>query len=430
MNWIENEAIKIEKKIIAHHRYLHKNAECGFSLEKTYSYVFNVLKELGCQPRKCGTMGIATKISGNGAKYAFTPYSLSINLDEKNEQEITKPQEKDRRFSILLRADMDALPMKEKTSLPYKSETECMHSCGHDMHTAMLLGAAEILINNKDKFASEITLLFQPSEETLEGANDILNSGDLDTSTIDYGIMIHALTDTKLDTGALILPQSETIAPCADLFEIEILGKGAHGAMPEKTIDPILIGAHISLALEELITREFAGVNGTALTIGEFSGGNAPNVIPEASKINGTIRTYDEARRSYMKKRVGELAKAQAEAFNGTANVSFGGGCPTFKNDINLSKSAHTCLKNTFSSTRICKNIPVIFAPKSDTRSSLASEDFSYFSHKIPCTMIALAAGKSEDGFSHPLHSPRATFDEKALLYGTIAYCAIGANLK
>ena len=235
MNWIENEAIKIEKKIIAHHRYLHKNAECGFLLEKTYNYVFNVLKELGCQPRKCGTMGIATKISGNGAKYAFAPYSLSINLDEKNEQEITKPQEKDRRFSILLRADMDALPMKEKTSLPYKSETECMHSCGHDMHTAMLLGTAKALYAMREKIGCRVKLLFQPSEEGIRsGAEEMVNHGVMDDIDVIIGLHI----ENWLESGEIGVCQGASMASSRNI-KLEFFGRTAHATLPQTGHDAL-----------------------------------------------------------------------------------------------------------------------------------------------------------------------------------------------
>lgn len=435
-DWIFENARKIEEKIIAHRRFLHKNAEVGFEVEKTSKYVFETLDKLGCQPRIFGKNGVVAKILGEKSGYAFSSFSLSINLDEETVKKVTKSENIPFGNSkkILLRADMDALPIKEETKLPFKSENGCMHSCGHDMHTAMLLGAAEILSKNKDKFSNEIILLFQPAEETLEGAKSMIESGILEEYLPDFGIMIHAITNTNLDTGAVFLSKSEVIAPSADFFEIEINGKGGHGAIASQSVDPILIGAHIVIALEELITREFIGENGTALTIGEFSGGKAANVIPEKVKLGGTVRTYNQETRKILKNRLNELVKLQASVFNGTAKVMFTNGCPTFKNDTELAKCAEECLKSAVSHFGFAdkKHVfsSVILNEQYSTRSSLASEDFSYFSHKIPSILLGLAAGNSKDGYNYPLHNPKTQFDERALLFGAIAYSILGANLK
>ena len=434
--WILENARKIEEKIIMHRRFLHKNAEAGFEVEKTSKYVFETLEKLGCKPRKIGRNGVVAKISGERSKYAFSSFSLSINLDEKTVKKVTKneniPYGNSKR--ILLRADMDALPMDEKTDLPFKSENGCMHSCGHDMHTAMLLGAAEILSKNKDKFSNEVILLFQPAEETLSGARDMIDADILEEYSPDLGIMIHVVTNANLDTGTLILSKSELIAPSADFFEIEINGKGGHGAMASESVDPILIGAHIIIALEELITREFIGENGTAITIGSFSGGKAANVIPETVKIKGTVRTYSDETRKILKNRLNELVKLQASVFNGTAKVMFTSGCPTFKNNTELAKSAEECLKNAVSHFSFADKkhmFPSVFLNEQySARSSLASEDFSYFSHKIPSILLGLAAGNSKDGYNFPLHNPKTAFDERALRFGAIALTILGANLK
>ncbi len=434
-DWILNEALRVEKKTILYRRWLHENAEVGFSLDKTYSYVFDNLKRLGLNPQRCGKMGIVVHIQGEASSTPFVSCTKSTSSDDILRVEIARDKLPScAAYRVLLRADMDALPMKEKTDLAFKCQTGCMHSCGHDMHTAMLLGAAEILSKNKEKFSSKITLMFQPAEETLEGAKDMIDSGLLDGEKIDYGIMIHVLSGTNLDTGSIILPNTQICAPSADFFEIEIKGTGAHGAMPGKSIDPILIGAHTILALEEIITRECAGMNGTALTIGEFNGGKCANVIPETIKISGSLRTYDESKREFLKSRIREVSCATASAFRGEARTTFVSGTPSFENSLKLSKSAYTCLKNAFigfnSNTETPSFKEPILQEPNMYYSSLASEDFSHISRKIPSIMIALASGKDSDGYLFPLHNEKTIFDEKALFYGTIVYCILATSLK
>ncbi len=436
INWIFDEAKKIEDETISHRNNLHQIAEVGFSLEKTYEYIFKELEKSGCSPQRCGKMGITCTIEGDQAYTAFKSLDYSINTDDNIGEKVTNDAKNSFRLSkkcIALRADMDALKMDEKTDLPFKSKNGCMHSCGHDMHTAMLLSCAKILAKNKDKFSSNVKLIFQPAEEILEGAKDMIENGALESPCVSIGVMMHCLTNTNSHTGSIILPNFEACAPSADFFEIKVLGSGAHGAMPEKSVDPIIIGAHIILALEELITRECIGINGTVLTIGSVRGGKAANVIPESIVLEGTMRTYDEETRDRMKKRIQEISSMQAKSFRGNALVKFLGDAPVFTSNQEIAKSAYTCLKNAWdeakTSSLFSKKSDVFLVPFSETRVSCASEDFSHFSHRIPCIMVGLASGKSEDGYKYPLHHPMTKFDENALLYGTVAYSILGISL-
>ena len=262
----------------------------------------------------------------------------------------------------------------------------------------------------------------------------MVENGVLTNPEVDFGAMIHVITGANLDTGTAIIANSGLCAPSADFFKITVTGRGAHGAMPSNAIDPILIGSHIIIALEELVTREAVGTKGTAITIGKASSGNVANVIPEEMIILGSLRAYSEETRSALKKRMVELATLQARSFKGCAEVEFTSGTPAMKNNGFLSKSAYTCLKNVWSELQIsiekgaCAN--VIMSDNSGASVSMASEDFSYISSKIPTVMIGLCAGRSDEGFSYPLHHPKATFDERALLYGTIAYAELGLKLQ
>lgn len=437
--WVVEKANEIYPLVVRHRRYLHENAEAGFHLEKTYSYVFDELLKIGCSPKRCGKMGILATVEGERTIEAFRPVSFSANIDglenKRATEEIKKIEKTDSstKRCVLLRADMDALPICEETSLDFKAKNGCMHSCGHDMHTATLLGCAKILCENKDKLSGTVKLMFQPAEEALEGALDMINDGVLDEPRVDFGAMIHVITGTNSDTGTAIIANSGVSAPSADFFKLEVFGSGAHGAMPDKAVDPILIGSHIILALEELVTRESIGTKGTAITIGKISAGEVANVIPEKLTILGSMRTYSEEMRSRLKDRMREISELQARSFRGRAEIEFTSGAPTLKNDESVSKSALTCLKkvwskleiNTLNSTRP----NVIVSDNSGASISMASEDFSYISHKIPTVMIGLCAGKADDGFSYPLHHPKAIFDEKALLFGTVAYTVLGLSL-
>ncbi len=434
------EARRIEGEMIAHRRLLHKNAECGFALEKTYDYVFSELTRIGYAPKRCGKMGIVATVEGEemGA-LAFNPSGFSTNLDDFTREKVThkckniEKAENNEKKCVLLRADMDALRMEEETDLPYKSKNGCMHSCGHDMHTAMLLGTAKILWNNKDKFSGTVKLMFQPAEEILEGALDMIENGALDNPSVTLGAMLHVLTDIDQEVGTLFVSQGGYASPGADFFEVTIKGQGAHGAMPEKAVDTILIGAHTILALEELITRESIGSKGTALTIGKIEAGKSANVIAERLTFSGSVRTYDSDLQKRLKRRIEEVVSYQAKCFGGGASVGFLGNAPTLKINENLSKKAYTCLKNaweTFQSNYNSTSSPAVVYPSNNgIKISMASEDFAHISHKIPSVMIGICAGKAKDGFRYPLHHQMTDFDERALLFGAIAYTILGTQL-
>ena len=210
-----SEAKRIEKKLIEHRRYLHQNAEIGFDLSKTCSYVRSVLKSIGCEVFNCGSCGVYTVIGKN-------------NLDK----------------CVLLRADMDALPINEEADISFKSNSN-MHACGHDMHTAMLLGAAEIIKNHEKELKRPVKLLFQPAEETLEGAKNMIESEILLNPQVKSAFMLHCLVNTPLKVGTIIINSGGISAPSADYFEIKVTGKGGLGAMPNSGIDPIICSANI-----------------------------------------------------------------------------------------------------------------------------------------------------------------------------------------
>lgn len=388
MNILE-EANQIKEEIIKHRRYLHQNPEIGFELTNTKNYVKKELEKMGYQPIECGQCGLYATIGQKKGK------------------------------TFLLRADMDALNIKEETQLDYSSNNQYMHACGHDMHTAMLLGAAHLLKKHENEINGQVKLMFQPAEEIFEGSLDMINNGIL--NDVDAALMIHVLSGLPFESGQALICAPGISAPGADLFEIQIQGKGTHGSMPEKGIDPLNVAVHIYIALQEIIAREISIQDNVTLTIGAINGGNAANIIPDQVIMKGSLRTYNEEIRHYIKKRICEISESCAKTFRASANVIYTSGAPSLNNDKSLANDINIYTKELLGS----KAINIADLPQSIK--STGSEDFAYISQEVPSLMISLAAGNSNEGYHYPLHHPKVTFDEEALPVGSaiLAYNAI-----
>ncbi len=374
---------KLQTYLIKTRRFLHEHAEIGFDLSQTTAFVKEQLTQMGYTPKACGKSGVIA------------------TLGEQTDQ------------CILLRADMDALPMREQTGLAFACKGGNMHACGHDMHTAMLLGAAKIL---KDKnLKGSVKFLFQPAEEILRGASDTIQNGALKEPTPQAAITMHVSTGTSLPSGAVVLSTRETAAPAADYFRIIIKGKSCHGSTPEKGVDALTAAAHILLGLQSLSAREMAVDDPFVLTVGKMQAGSAGNAIPDQAEISGTLRAYKESTRARVKTRLTEIAKTQAKAFRATARVSFEGGCPSLKNDLELVAFVKERAESLLGKDKV-------FA--TDGRGG-GSEDFAYISQKLPSVLLVLSAGEIEKGYRYPLHHPKTTFDESVLSIGSALYAHI-----
>ena len=385
---ILNRAHALEQQCIADRRALHMRAETGFDLEKTYDYVWSRLTEMGIAPVKCGRCGIVCTI-GSGRRV------------------------------FLLRADMDALPVQEETGQPFACSDGRMHACGHDMHTAMLLTAAQILKEKEAELPSAVKLMFQPAEEPLMGASDMIEAGVLENPKVDAALMFHVMTAQSIPVGTVIISAPGVSAPAAGMFSVEIQGKGAHGAMPHTGVDPVSAAAHTVLALQEINARELAPSDNAALTIGCLQAGSTANVIPDAALLKGNFRAFDDNVFEMIRRRIEEICTGVARVFRCDAKVEFQGGSPTLVNDAALAAHAEAQLGSLLGESRVFNAAKL--AGSSAARSS-GSEDFANISHRVPSLMLALAAGHPEDGYVHPLHHPRADFDERALASGAAAY--------
>ena len=293
-NIILEESMALAHRIREHRRWLHQHPETGFDLRETVAYVRNTLEELGYEVSSCGKCGLTTTLSADHSGKVF-----------------------------LLRADMDALPIREEAEVSYASANGNMHACGHDLHTAMLLGAAEILKKHQHELKGTVKFMFQSAEEPLAGAEDMIENGILDNPRVDAGMMIHVATAVPIPTGSVIISAPGISAPAADYFTVQVKGKGCHGSMPQEGIDAITCAAHILIALQELHAREIGISDRAVMTIGTFHGGNASNVIADSAQMGGTIRTFDETLRARIKTRIQDISSGIGAAFRCQVSVTY-----------------------------------------------------------------------------------------------------------
>ena len=388
------EAEALREQILAERRWLHENAETGFGLTKTHAFVKQELADMGYQPVDCGRAGIVALAGGKKPGKVF-----------------------------LLRADMDALPIQEESGVDFACKSGNMHACGHDLHTAMLLGAARLLKAHEEEIPGTVKLMFQPAEEIFEGSHDMIEAGLLENPKVDAALMIHVMAGMPFPAGTVIVSAPGVSAPAADYFEIKVRGKGCHGSMPNTGIDPLTAAAHILVGLQELQARELAMDDRAVLTIGTMNAGTAANVIPDSVTMGGSIRTFDEETRTMLNKRMAEIAGGIAQAFRAEADVAFGSGCPTLVNDRDLSACCETYVKellgkgNAFSVAELNA-----MSGGGSSSKSAGSEDFAYVSQEVPSIMLALASGQPEKGYGYPQHHPMVKFDESVLAGGSAVY--------
>ena len=378
-------AESIENEIKENRRWLHTHAETEFDLKETTTFVKEKLQEIGLEYTDCGKCGISAVIGNKEGK------------------------------TFLLRADMDALPINEESGLDFSCGNGNMHACGHDMHTAMLLGAAKILKQFENELSGKVKLMFQPAEETLSGARNMIENGILKNPDVDAAMMLHVMAGFPLKTGTVIVPLPGVGAPAADYFTINIQGKGCHGSTPHLGIDSITAAAHILIALQEITAREMGVTDEAIITVGSFHGGTAGNVIAHTTDLQGTLRSFNDDLRENIKKRVTEIAENIGNAFRTKVTVTFGSGCPTLHNDETLVKSTEENLRSLLGDELVVN--AKSFSAENTHKGG--SEDFSYISKEVPSVMLALASGEPQKGYKYHQHHPKVVFDETVLKIGS-----------
>ena len=381
-----NRALELKDETIQNRRNIHKNAEVGLDTPKTKAFVIEKLKEYGLEPEECG-------------------YGVTALLGKKEGK------------VLLLRADMDALPMAEQSGEEFACPSgKEAHTCGHDFHAAMLLTAAKMLKENEDLIDGTIKFMFQPAEETFEGSKNMIENGILENPKVDAALAYH-VSPGKMPVGLFMYNSKDTMMYSVDGFKITIKGKGSHGAYPHVGVDPINIGVHVHLALQELIARESDPSKACVLTVGQFKAGTAANIIPEQAGLQGTIRTNDNEAREKLVRRMKEVAKKTAEVYNGTAEIEMISEVPPLICNPEFTNEIVSYMKET--------NIPGLM-PYPDVSAS-ASEDFAVIAEKVPSTFMYLSAGYMDERGEYPAHHPKARFNEDVCPIGSacLAHCAV-----
>lgn len=384
MNYYER-ALELKEEIIANRRYFHTNAEVGLDMPKAKAYVMKQLESYGIQPKECGHGVVATL--GKGGK------------------------------CILLRADMDALPMPEESGEEFACKTgDKAHACGHDFHAAMLLAAAKMLKETEDSLDGTVKLMFQPAEETFEGSKDMIEAGILENPSVDAALAYH-VSPGKMPVGLVMYNSKSTMMFSVDGFRINIKGKGSHGAYPHAGIDPINIGVHIHLALQELIAREADPNTACVLTIGKFQGGAAANIIPDTAVLEGTLRTNNAKERKKLVARIKEVAELTAAVYGGSAQIESLSSVPPLVCDETLTEEIIGYMRE--------MSIPG-FAEYPGVSAS-ASEDFATIAERVPSTFMYLSAGYMDERGAYSAHNPKVRFNEDVCPIGAscLAYCAV-----
>ena len=383
MNYYER-ALELKDETIANRRHIHKNAETGLDLPKTKAYVMEKLTEYGLEPKDCG-YGVTATL-GKGGKV------------------------------LLLRADLDALPMPEESGEEFACPTgKEAHTCGHDFHAAMLLTAAKMLKEKEDTLEGTIKFMFQPAEETFEGSKNMIENGILENPPVDAALAYH-VSPGKMPIGLFMYNDKDTMMYSVDGFKITIHGKGSHGAYPHVGVDPINIGVHIHLALQELIARESDPTHSCVLTIGQFAGGTAANIIPETAVLQGTIRTNKPEARELLVRRMKEVAEKTAAVYNGTVDIEMISEVPPLICNPKLTDEVVGYMQEL--------GIPGL-TPYPGISAS-ASEDFAVIAEKVPSTFMYLSAGYLDERGQYPAHHPKAQFNEDVCPIGAacLAHCA------
>ena len=384
------EAAVLEPQLQNWRRTLHRHPEVGFDLPQTRALVKQALTEMGYTPQDCGKAGILVLAGGK------------------------KPGK-----TILLRGDMDALPIQEESGVDFASEVPgWMHGCGHDMHTAMMLGAAKLLKAHEEELEGTVKLEFQPAEEIFQGSPDMIANGLLENPKVDAAVMFHVVAGMPLPSGMVLVPGGGITMASCEQYHITVHGKGGHGSMPEACIDPITAAAHIHIALQEINSQEMDPHSFGVFTTGRVQAGAASNVIPDTAEMWGTIRTIDPENKvgELIHKRMTEIAQGVAAAYRCTAEVGFSDYCPCMVVDHALAGNALTYM------TELVGQGAMDMSKLTGGKPGGGSEDFAFVSHEVPTVSMFLSAGNAKEGYAYGQHHPKVKFDDSILYEGSAAY--------
>lgn len=376
------EAEELKDELIKNRRHIHENPELGLELPQTKEYVMKYLKEIGACIKEVGKSGVQATIKG----------------------------EKGQGKRVLIRADMDALPMQEESGLDFSSKNKFVaHTCGHDLHTSIGLSTAKLISKHKKDFKGEVRFMFQPAEEIFEGSKMMIENGVLDG--VDIALALH--TNLTHEAGSISYYEGYMATSC-DSFKVTIKGQGGHGGYPHTTKDPINAGVMIYQQFNQLISRDADPSKHTTLTFGQFSSGSNSNIIPDSAILQGTMRTYDPEIREKLLKRIGEIVDGVSKVTECEINLEYFASVPSLYSDPSLTKELVGYVKES-------SDIEMISGER-----LMASEDMAFVSRKVPTVYFLLNSKISGNNYSH--HNPKVDFSEDAMPIGVGLFVTSAIN--
>lgn len=374
---ILEEVKKNHETVVSWRRALHQIPELGTDLPQTVAFVAGKLAEMNIPYEIYEDCSCVTATIGQGGK------------------------------CILLRGDMDALPVKEESGLEFASVTELSHACGHDFHAAALLGAAKILKEHEAELPGTVKLIFQSGEEVFKGAAAAIRNGVMENPHVDAAFATHVFAANPMNN----IMYGKYTCGAVYGFKIRIQGKGTHGSSPETGVDPLVVGANILLSLQEIIAREIAAKEEAVLTIGHFEGGSAANVVPDSAILEGTLRTFKPEVKSYIMGRITEIAESIAKAFRASVTVEELSNVPSVVCDDDMVDMMVNAVKELDNGMNLVPGMHV-----------MGSEDFAFYAEMVPSVMCFMGAGVEDQSKWVGQHNPRIIFNEDILVNEVAIY--------
>lgn len=371
--------------VIETRRALHRIPETGFKEVRTAGYVAEQLARLGLEVR--------TGIAGTGVVGVLAGAAPGPTL--------------------MIRADMDALPIAEETGLPFAStHPGCMHACGHDAHMAMALGAAAVLKQIKARLAGNVKFVFQPAEEGPGGAKPMIDAGVLDAPRVDYAIACHLWTERP---EGIIGVRTGPCLAAMDRFDLKILGRGGHGAQPHLCVDALEVGTQVVAALQRIVSRQMSPIEPSVVTVGTFHAGTAFNIIPAEAVLSGTTRTFSEEIWASWESRIERVVKGVCDSMGAGYELKYSKGYPPTVNDAVMAETVRRCAAAVVGPERI--EVPEL---------TMGGEDMSFFLQRVPGCFYDLGVGRPGGA---PLHNSRFAFREDLMGIGVETHCRVALEL-
>ncbi len=370
MNYLD-QAQEIYDEIVGNRRHLHQNPEIGYDLPNTSAFVKKQLKSYGYEPEELIENSVVA-LAGDGEKGK----------------------------TLLMRADMDALPIVEQSGLEFASQNDYSHTCGHDVHTSIMLAVAKLVKENEDKLEGQIKFVFQPAEELLTGAETMVEAGLLENPKVDAAMAAHVQPTER--TGFIFV--DGIMMASANNYRLKVKGVGAHGAMPHLGIDPVFIATQIIEAFQHLVTKEIPFAHSAVITTGGFASDGAMNVIPSEVVLEGTMRTFNTETQAHLKKRMPEIAEHIAKAYRGEIEFEFISDVPPLYNDEAMTEEIRGYAEETVGDQYEIYSV----------EPAQASEDFAFVSQEVPTVYFNI--GMMQEGVdAYPVHHPKVVFNEEMM---------------